>query len=168
MGTGADEGLLILDDTLEPWDSIYRAKALATFIRLIDFDLTFIGQRSTDGETGSIGPRLANYLNIPCLSIAAIVEIVCGKQMIRTYRRIEGQEMLLESSWPAVGAFEKGMKEPRSFLMLGLKDSRHKIISEEKLSNKIPESTAIASRNDCIKLLKLKRVSDQRKLQMIA
>lgn len=168
LAMGADEGILVLDDTLAPWDSVSRAQALAACIQPADFDLVFIGQRSIDGEIESVGQRLAHYLKVPCLSHAVAAEIVPDRRTVRIHRRIDGQEMVVESVWPAVVSVEKGLKEVRSFSISGLNKARQKRIEEKMRGDLDAESAAVAKRNQHIRLRELSRIFDQRKLRKIA
>ncbi|HUK73205.1 MAG TPA: FAD-binding protein [Streptosporangiaceae bacterium] len=66
---GADEGVLISDPAFAGSDTQATARALAAAIaRVGRFDLVLTGLNSVDGDTGQVGPQLAELLDLPLLS----------------------------------------------------------------------------------------------------
>lgn len=63
---GADEGVHITDPAFAGSDTLATAKALAAALRREGpFDLILAGRNSIDGETGQVGPELAELLDLP-------------------------------------------------------------------------------------------------------
>jgi electron transfer flavoprotein alpha subunit len=66
---GADDGILISDPAFAGSDTLATARALAAAIaRIGPFDLVLAGLNSVDGDTGQVGPQLAELLDLPLLS----------------------------------------------------------------------------------------------------
>ena len=63
---GADAGLHACDPAFAGSDTLATARALAAVLRAAGpFDLILLGRNSIDGETGQVGPELAELLDLP-------------------------------------------------------------------------------------------------------
>ena len=63
---GADEGLHACDPAFAGSDTLATARTLAAVLRAEGpFDLILLGRNSVDGETGQVGPELAQLLDLP-------------------------------------------------------------------------------------------------------
>jgi electron transfer flavoprotein alpha subunit len=63
---GADEGLHACDPAFASSDTLATARALAAVLELAGpFDLVLLGRNTVDGETGQVGPELAQLLDLP-------------------------------------------------------------------------------------------------------
>ena len=66
---GADDGVLISDPAFAGSDTLATSRALAAAITHSGrFDLVLAGLNSVDGDTGQVGPQLAELLDLPFLS----------------------------------------------------------------------------------------------------
>ena len=66
---GADHGLHVCDPAFAGSDTLATARALAAALRAAGpFDLVLLGRNSIDGETGQVGPELAELLDLPFAS----------------------------------------------------------------------------------------------------
>ena len=66
---GADSGLHACDAAFAGSDTLATARALAAVLRAAGpFDLVLLGRNSVDGETGQVGPELAELLDLPFAS----------------------------------------------------------------------------------------------------
>jgi len=63
---GADRGVLLSDPAFGGSDTLATARALAAAL-VIDgpFDLVFVGRNSIDGDTGQVGPEVAELIGLP-------------------------------------------------------------------------------------------------------
>lgn len=69
LAWGADEGLHLCDQAFAGSDSLASARALAAALEATGaFDLVLLGRNSIDGETGQVGPELAELLGLPFAS----------------------------------------------------------------------------------------------------
>jgi electron transfer flavoprotein alpha subunit len=66
---GADDGLHLCDHAFAGSDTLATARALAAAIAAAGpFDLVLLGRNSLDGETGRVGPEVAQLLGLPFAS----------------------------------------------------------------------------------------------------
>ena len=66
---GADSGVHVCDPAFAGSDTLATARALAAALRAAGpFDLVLLGRNSIDGETGQVGPEVAELLDLPFAS----------------------------------------------------------------------------------------------------
>lgn len=76
---GCNKGVLLTDRAFGGADVLATAYALTQGISLINnFDLIICGKQTTDGDTGQVGPEIAEMLNIP--HICYVVDIIEVKE----------------------------------------------------------------------------------------
>lgn len=68
LSMGADDGVLLSDSAFAGADTLATAFTLSQAIRELGFDLVITGLQSTDGDTGQVGPGVAEFLGIPHVS----------------------------------------------------------------------------------------------------
>jgi electron transfer flavoprotein beta subunit len=74
---GCDGGYLVSDKRFGGADTWATSYVLAQVIRSLDgFDLIVAGERATDGDTGQVGPGIASWLDVPCVTYVASVTLV--------------------------------------------------------------------------------------------
>ncbi|MDP2726447.1 MAG: electron transfer flavoprotein subunit beta/FixA family protein, partial [Dehalococcoidia bacterium] len=101
MGTGADEAFLLSDPVFEGADGFATAYVLAKGIqRLGEYDLVLCGRQAADTDAGIVGPSLAEYLGLPCITVARSIEVSGDTARVESLLD-EGYEVL-EASLPAV------------------------------------------------------------------
>jgi len=98
---GADRAVLLSDRRFSGSDTLATSYVLGMGIRKIGkFDLILCGMRTTDGDTGQVGPQLAEELDVPYISAA---EKVGGeKGSFRVERVSDGFREIVEVSAPAL------------------------------------------------------------------
>jgi len=98
---GADRAVLLSDPRFSASDTLATSYALGMGIRKIGkFDLILCGMRTTDGDTGQVGPQLAEELDIPYISAVEKVEVEKGS--FRVERVSDGFREIVEVSAPAL------------------------------------------------------------------
>jgi electron transfer flavoprotein beta subunit len=66
---GVDRGILISDPALKGSDTLVTSRVLAAAVKRIGkFDLLFFGTRTSDSDTGQVGPQTATLLGVPFIS----------------------------------------------------------------------------------------------------
>ncbi|MGI0071366.1 MAG: FAD-binding protein [Thermoplasmata archaeon] len=70
---GADRTVLVTDPRLAGSDTLASALALRAALARLRWDLVLAGARTTDSETGQLGPELAELLRLPLLTVARAV-----------------------------------------------------------------------------------------------
>ncbi|MBF0258246.1 MAG: electron transfer flavoprotein subunit beta/FixA family protein [Desulfamplus sp.] len=80
IAMGADRGVLICDSALKESDTYVTAKVLGTaLLKLQPFDLVLFGTRSSDSDTGHVGPQTAQMLGIPFIGNIHSLAVVRDK-----------------------------------------------------------------------------------------
>jgi len=133
ISLGADETLLLSDSAFAGADTWATSYTLAAAIKKLgQFDIVICGRQSTDGDTGQVGPELAEMLGVSFVSyVSGIEEINRGRILIR--RLIDEGHEVLESSLPAVITVTKEINVPRLPSLRGIMKSK---------SAKVPTWTA--------------------------
>jgi electron transfer flavoprotein beta subunit len=124
LAMGADKALHIEDEELYGADPLEVAKILAAAIKPLNPDLIFFGQRAIDDDMGVVGSAVAEYLDLPQLSVVVKLEVSDGKAV--AHRPIEGQTLVIEAPLPAVVTAQKGLNEPRYASLPGIMKAKKK------------------------------------------
>lgn len=113
---GIDRGILVSDERLRGADSLITARVLArTLEKIQDYCLILTGSQSSDGNTGQLGPKLAELLDLPHISQARELDLAGGKVRVRSYS--DHGDYLIESRLPALLTVTKDLNSPRYPLM---------------------------------------------------
>jgi electron transfer flavoprotein beta subunit len=101
LALGADRAILLSDPRCAASDTLATSYVLGRGIRKIGkFDLILCGMRTTDGDTGQVGPQLAEELNLP--HIGNVEKVEGEKGPFRIERVSDGFREVLEVSLPAL------------------------------------------------------------------
>jgi len=68
LSMGCDAAVLISDRRFAGSDTLATSTTIAAAIRKIGYDLVIAGRQSIDGDTGQVGPQIAEHLGIPHVS----------------------------------------------------------------------------------------------------
>lgn len=94
LACGADRAVHLVDRAFAGADTLATSRALAAFCaRERPFDLVLTGRNSTDGDTGHVGPQVAELLSVPCVSDVCSIEIdgsaaVCDQETEDGFRTV--------------------------------------------------------------------------------
>lgn len=135
LAMGADKGILINDPAAEGSDAIGTGKALAAAIKGLDCDLIFTGQRGVDDDNGLVGATLAEFLDIPQVSLVTKLELSEDGKSLKANRQIEGQTLVIETALPALITTQKGLNEPRYASLPGIMKAKKKPLEEKTLAD---------------------------------
>lgn len=109
---GADEGLLLCDPAFAGADTWATSLVLAAAVKKLGgISLIFTGKQSSDGETGHMGPQLAEHLGIPWLTM---VRSVKWDKDLKAERVMDGVCEQLSIELPAVISVSEQLKEPET------------------------------------------------------
>lgn len=106
LAVGADAAYLVngrmfsASDTLATSYILSRAAAHIERLLALRFDLILCGKQAIDGDTGQVGPALAEHLRLPQITCAREVQWEAGT--LRVQRQISGAEEVLACDGPAV------------------------------------------------------------------
>jgi electron transfer flavoprotein beta subunit len=98
---GADRAILLSDPRFSASDTLATSYVLGLGIRKIGkFDLILCGMRTTDGDTGQVGPQLAEDLALPFVS--AVEKVEGQRSFFRVERLSDGFREVVEVPAPAL------------------------------------------------------------------
>jgi electron transfer flavoprotein beta subunit len=101
LALGADRAVLLSDGRFSASDTLATSYVLGMGIRKIGkFDLILCGMRTTDGDTGQVGPQLAEELDLP--HISNVEKLEGKKDLFRVERVSDGFREIIEVSAPAL------------------------------------------------------------------
>jgi electron transfer flavoprotein alpha/beta subunit len=112
LAAGADEAILLCDRAFAGADTLATSFALGSAIRKLGhFDLVLCGTKTLDGNTGQVGPQLAEFLDLPQITHARRVEI--QGETLRAERAFEERYELMETRLPALVTVTREINQPR-------------------------------------------------------
>ena len=119
LAKGCDRAVLVTDPAFAGADTLSTARTLARAVEKTGpFDLIVCGRRSTDGETGQIGPELSALLDLPCA--ANCISLCPESGHMRCRCLCDGGEEVLLVPLPAVLTMQNGINSPRLASLSGL------------------------------------------------
>ena len=112
LARGADNGLLLTDKVFAGADTLATSYTLACAIRKLgDFDLVICGEKTVDGDTGQVGPGLAEHLNIPHVAYVSSIRQAGGKLVVVC--DMESESNTIECPFPVLITVSKDVNVPR-------------------------------------------------------
>lgn len=128
ISVGADEAVLLSDRAFAGADTLATAYTLATAIqKLNQYHLVICGRQTLDGDTGQVGPELAEMLKIPFVAYVSKVE-EASDGVMRVRRMIEEGHEVIETSLPAAISVVKEINTPRLPSLRGLSRAKSAVI----------------------------------------
>jgi len=116
LAMGCDEAILLSSRDFAGADTWATAYTLSKAIqKLGDYDLVLCGKQAMDGDTGQVGPGIANQLGIPQLTyVFKVRDIDFDKSQIETERLLEEGREVVQTRMPALLTVVKDINQPRS------------------------------------------------------
>jgi electron transfer flavoprotein beta subunit len=127
LAMGADDAVVVSDDTLAGSDVAVTAKALASALKKIGFDLVICGGLSDDGSTGCTPGAVAEHLGVPGLTNARKIEI--AENTVTAQRETDTGYQVVTSSLPALVSVTMAVGEPRYASLKGIMGAKKKSIA---------------------------------------
>ena len=121
LALGGDEAIRIDADSHDPYTV---AAQIAEYAKSEGYDLVLCGKETIDYNNGSVGPMLAELLDMNFIGFATGLEIAGGTATVK--REIEGGEETDTCPLPLVVSCQKGMAEARIPNMRGIMAARTK------------------------------------------
>jgi electron transfer flavoprotein beta subunit len=83
LARGADEAILLTDSAFSGSDTLATSYVLAAAIRKLgEYDLIICGEKTVDGDTGQVGPEIAEHLGIPHVSYVSSIKAISPKLVV--------------------------------------------------------------------------------------
>jgi electron transfer flavoprotein beta subunit len=133
LAMGADKGILVNDPATAKCDGLGIARILAKVIQSMPYNLIIAGQRAVDDENFLVGAAVAEFLNIPFMSLVIKQEIADGS--IQCHRTIEGGMAVVQSPLPALFTTQRGLNEPRYASLPGVMKAKKKPVETKTLAD---------------------------------
>ena len=112
LAMGADEAVLLCDPASRGSDTLATSYTLAQLVRKLgEFDLIICGKQAIDGDTGQVGPGLAERLGIP--QITFVIGLELADKKLRARRVLDDLFEVIEVRLPALVTVVKQINEPR-------------------------------------------------------
>ncbi len=113
LSRGADEAILLTDKNFAGSDTWATSYTLAAAVeKICDYDLILCGEKSVDGDTGQVGPEIAEILGIP--HIAFVNEVKKrGKEKITVGSETWDRSYVRDIEYPGLITVTKDVNEPR-------------------------------------------------------
>jgi electron transfer flavoprotein beta subunit len=126
VSMGCDEAILLSDPQFAGADTWATAYTLAKAIAKIGtYDLILCGKQAIDGDTGQVGPGIANQLHIPQLTyVFKIRAIDFNARSIEVERLVEEGREILRTRLPALLTVVKDINQPRYPTLRGIRIAR--------------------------------------------
>ncbi len=124
LAMGADRAVHLKDAAFEGSDGLGVSRILAAALRAEAFDLVLFGKQAVGTDRGQVGPRVAELLDLPHVSVVVALTVAEGR--LRAEREVEGAHEVVESPLPAVITAQKGLNEPRYASLKGILAAKKK------------------------------------------
>ncbi len=113
ISLGADEAILLSDRAFAGSDTWATSYVLSKAIsRISNYDVIICGRQTLDGDTGQVGPELAEMMKIPFVAYVSKVEEIQEGYM-KVQRMVEEGYEVIEMPLPAVITVVKEINVPR-------------------------------------------------------
>lgn len=121
---GVDRAVLISDPLLAGSDTVATARVLATTLsKLAPFHFIFFGMRTSDSDTGQVGPQTAALLDKPLIS--GVKKIVPHEEGWRIHRIMDEWEETWQVNAPVVMTIHPRAYSPRHIGLGGIARAYH-------------------------------------------
>ena len=152
---GADEAILISDGAFAGSDTLSTSYTLSKAVNKIgDYDLVICGRQTVDGDTGQVGPELAEMLAVPFVAYVSKVEEI-ENGLIRVQRMVEDGHEVIEAPLPAVITVVKEINVPRLPSLRGLARAKSLEIPTWTASELGVDENRIGQRGSATRVIKV-------------
>jgi electron transfer flavoprotein beta subunit len=119
LAMGADRAILLSDRAFSGADTMATSYVLSKAIKKIKkYDLILCGRQAIDGDTGQVGPQLAEGLDLPQAAYAEEVQIHGDRVTVKS--DFESVTRIIEMKMPALITVSSRINNPRFKTMNGV------------------------------------------------
>ncbi|GAI14519.1 unnamed protein product [marine sediment metagenome] len=118
-----------------------------------EYDLIFCGRQAADWDAGQVGSGIAEFLGIPSVTVAKMVEMVDGK--IRVERVVADGYEVIEVSTPVLITVSNELGEPRYPKLKGIMAAARKEVPTWTAQDIGADTSQLGASGARTKLLKL-------------
>ena len=129
ISLGAEEAILLSDRAFAGADTWATANTLSRAItKLGKYDLIICGRQTIDGDTGQVGPEMAEMLGVPFVAYVSKIEEI-KENYLRVSRMVEEGHEVIETTLPAIITVAKEINVPRLPSLRGITRSKSAAIA---------------------------------------
>lgn len=152
LAMGADEAVLIKDDTQESYDGLRTARIIshAMKTKFSDYGLLLFGKQAVGADNSQVPAMVAALLGLPQINVVTKLEIE-GNTAV-AHREIEGSSEIMNVPLPAVISAQKGLNEPRYETLKGIMMAKRKEIPVLTFQDLGLDEGALVSQLELVKL----------------
>jgi electron transfer flavoprotein beta subunit len=165
LAMGADKGVHINDPAAQGSDPLATARILAAALKDIPFDLIIAGHRAVDEDNYQVAAAVAEFLDIPQVSMVIKAELADGK--IKCQRTIEGGTVTVEAALPALFTTQRGLNEPRYASLPGIMKAKKKPVDVKTIADLGIDPSAAGAANRRVKIKALNLPPERQAVKMI-
>ena len=165
LAMGADKGIHINDPAAEGSDPLATARILAAAVKENSFDLIIAGHRAVDEDNYQVAAAVAEFLDIPQVSMVVKAELADGK--IKCQRTIEGGTVTVEAALPALFTTQRGLNEPRYASLPGIMKAKKKPVDVKTIADLGIDSATAGAANRKVKIKALSLPPEREAVKMI-
>ena len=165
LAMGADKGVHINDPAAEGCDPLATARILAAALKELPFDLIIAGHRAVDEDNYQVAAAVAEFLDIPQVSMVIKAELIDGK--IRCQRTIEGGTVTVEAALPALFTTQRGLNEPRYASLPGIMKAKKKPMEVKTVADLGIDPATVGAANRKIKVVALNFPPQREAVRMV-
>lgn len=134
LAMGADKAVLInVEDDLDVYDEYSAAKLMGEYLKGKEPDLILAGNVAIDGGSGQVGPRVADFLDIPY--VTTITKLDIDGEKVTIIRDVEGDSEMIETSLPLLVTAQQGLNDPRYPSLPGIMKAKKKPLEELEMDD---------------------------------
>ena len=166
LSMGGDALILLQDSAFEGADSRSTAYTLAMAIKKVgEYDVIFCGRQAADWDAGQVGSGIAEFLGIPCVTVAKKVEVLDGKVKVERVTS-DGYEVV-EVSTPVLITISNELGEPRYPKLKGIMAAAKKEVPTWTAQDIGADTSQLGAAGARIKLLKVFQPVKEGKCEII-
>ena len=122
LAMGADRGVLLSDPALVGSDTLATSTAIGAALNaLAPFDLVLFGTRTSDSDTGQVGPQTAVLLDLPLVTSATSIDKIASG--LRVNRISDEFVETFETTLPAALTIHPTAVQPRDVSLMGIQQT---------------------------------------------
>ena len=124
LAAGAHRGVLLSDPALAGADTLATSRALAAALQKLGLlNLVMFGARSSDSDTGHVGPQTAELLDLPLASWSLEAAPEEGGAFLAVVREADGFREALSLPLPAVLTVHHQARPPEDTGLAGIQEA---------------------------------------------
>jgi electron transfer flavoprotein beta subunit len=135
LAMGADKAIHVKDEAIEGSDPLVIAFILSKVVAGLEYDLILCGKQAIEDDSGIVGAALAEFLDIPQVSVVTKLELSDDGKSAVAHREVEGGVEVLELSIPAILTTQKGLNEPRYASLRGMMKAKKMPVESKSLAD---------------------------------